>query len=268
MSARPQDAARFHALHQDLLILPNAWDAGSAKLIELAGAKAIATSSAAVACARGYADGHHLPFEKLLATLGEIARVIALPISVDMEGGYSDDVGEVGANVAALIERGAAGINLEDGAGAHGLHLRKIEAARAAAQRVGVELYINARTDVFLKRLVPAEQAVEEAIRRGRRCLEAGASGVFVPFAMKGEDIKALAEGLPAPLNIMGWAGVPDAAALKALGVKRLSAATSIFHASAAAIRSAAAAFLADGDSETLAAGGGDRPDMNALMRS
>lgn len=267
MPARPQDAARFHALHQDFLILPNAWDAGSAKLIELAGAKAIATSSAAVAWARGYADGHHLPFEKLLVTLEEIARLIALPISVDMEGGYSDDVNEVGRNVMALIARGAVGINIEDGAAAHDLHLRKIEAARAAAGRMGVDLYINARTDVFLKKLVPAEQAVEEAIRRGRRCLEAGASGVFVPFAMKGDDIRALAEALPAPLNIMGWAGVPDAAALKALGAKRLSAATSTFHASAAAIRSAAAAFLADGDSEALTARGGERPDMNALMR-
>jgi 2-methylisocitrate lyase-like PEP mutase family enzyme len=267
MPARAQDAARLHDLHQDFLILPNAWDAGSAKLIELAGAEAIATSSAAVAWARGYADGHHLPFGKLLVTLEEIARVISLPISVDMEGGYSDDINEVGRNVMALIERGAVGINIEDGAGAHDLHLRKIEAARAASQRVGVALYINARTDVFLKKLVPAEQVVEEAIRRGRRCLEAGASGVFVPFAMKGEDIKALAEALPAPLNIMGWAGVPNAAGLKALGVKRLSGATSLFHAGAAAIREAAVAFLADGDSEALTALGGERPDMNALMR-
>jgi 2-methylisocitrate lyase-like PEP mutase family enzyme len=267
MPTRPEAATAFRSLHQDFLILPNAWDAGSAKLIELAGAQAIATSSAAVAWAHGYADGHHLPFEKLLETLEEIARVIALPISVDMEGGYSDDLNEVGRNVMALIERGAVGINIEDGSADHEVHLEKIRVARDAAGRKQVDLYINARTDVFLKKLVPAEQAVEEAIRRGRRCLEAGASGVFVPFAMNEDDIKALAAALPGPLNIMGWAGVPNAATLKALGVRRLSAATSVFHAAANALRAASASFLRDGDSDALAARGGERPDMNALMR-
>jgi 2-methylisocitrate lyase-like PEP mutase family enzyme len=122
MTARPQDAATFHALHDDLLTLPNAWDVASAKVMELAGAKAIATTSAGLAWAFGYFDGHQLPFGKLVETIAAIARITALPISADAEGGYSDEPAQVGEHVAALI-------------GAHELHLRKIEATRGASPR-------------------------------------------------------------------------------------------------------------------------------------
>ncbi len=267
MPARPQDAARFHALHQDFLILPNAWDAASAKLTERAGAKAIATSSAAVAWAHGYADGHDLPIDKLVTTVEEIARVIALPITCDAEGGYADDPGQVGENVAALIGAGAVGINLEDGREPHDLHLRKIEAARAAAERAGVNLYINARTDVYLKQLTSAEQALEETIRRGRAFIEAGASGLFAPFAIKPDDIRAIAGAVDLPLNIMAWPGVSDAATLQSLGARRLSAATWMFRAAASAVAEAASAFLRIGDCEALAARARDRTDFDAMMR-
>lgn len=266
MPARPQDAAAFHALHQDFLILPNAWDAASAKLVELAGAQAIATSSAAVAWAHGHADGHHLPIEKLTRTVAEIARITALPITTDAEGGYADDPAAVGDNVAALIDAGAVGINLEDGRDAHELHLRKIEAARRAADRLGVNLYINARTDVFLKQLVPAEQAVGETIRRGQALREVGASGLFAPMLVKLDDVAAIAGAVALPLNVMAWRGVPDAAALKATGVKRLSAATNIFHAAMAGARAATAEFLASGSGDALAARAGAPPQWNELF--
>jgi|CXWL01.1.fsa_nt_gi 2-methylisocitrate lyase-like PEP mutase family enzyme len=267
MPARPNDAAIFHALHEDFLILPNAWDAASAKLTERAGARAIATSSAAVAWAHGFADGHHLPIGKLVATVEEIARVAALPISCDAEGGYADDPKQVGENIAALIGAGAVGINLEDGREPHELHLRKIEAARAAAIRAGVDLYINARTDVFLAKLVPPEQAVAETIQRGRALKDAGASGLFAPFAMASDDIKAIAEAVALPLNIISWAGVPRAAELKRLGARRLSAGTEIARAALTTARMAAEAFLADGDSDALAARIGERINFNALMQ-
>ncbi len=267
MPARPQDAATFHALHRDFLILPNVWDAASAKIVERAGAKAIATSSAAVAWAHGFADGHHLPVAKLVTSVEEIARVVSAPITCDAEGGYADDPKQVGENVAALIGAGAVGINLEDGREPHETHLRKIEAARAAAERAGVNLYINARTDVFIKQLASPEAAAAEAIRRGRACMAAGASGLFVPFALKGDDIKAIAAAVALPLNIMAWKGAPDAAALKALGARRLSAATGLFHAAAASIAAVAADFLRSGDSDALTAAGGERPDWNTLMR-
>jgi 2-methylisocitrate lyase-like PEP mutase family enzyme len=260
-------AQRFHALHRDFLILPNAWDAASAKLIERAGASAVATSSAAVAWAHGYADGHDLPIAKLVPTVEEIARVVAVPITVDAEGGYADEPMPVAENVSALIGAGAVGINLEDGRDPHELHVRKIEAARVAAERAGVDLYINARTDVFLKQLTPPEDAVEETLKRATALRNAGASGLFVPFATKPEDIRAIASGIDLPLNIMAWPGAPSAAVLRSLGARRLSAATWMFRAAATALGQAATAFIRDGDSEALAALAGDRTDYNALMK-
>lgn len=260
-------AEAFQRLHEDFLILPNAWDAVSAKVVERAGAKAIATSSAAVAWAHGYSDGHDLPFDKLLYTVQEIVRVCPLPLSVDAEGGYSDDPAEVGRNVEALIGVGAAGMNLEDGAGAHELHLRKIEAARAAADRAGVQFYINARTDVYLKQLTPPELALGETIRRGKACVEAGASGLFAPFVIKPDEIKAIADAVPAPLNVIAWAGVPKAEELKRLGARRLSAGTKVAGVAFAAARAAAQAFLADGDSDALSARVGEAVNYNAMMK-
>ncbi len=268
MPARPQDAAAFHTLHKDFLVLPNAWDAASAKIVELAGAKAIATSSAAVAWARARADGHHLPIAILVATIEEIARATKLPISADAEGGYSDDPAQVGANIAALVQAGAVGINLEDGREPHELHLRKIAAARAAAVREGVDLFINARTDVYLKKLVPQEQVVAETLRRARAMREAGASGLFAPGVMDAGEIGAIAQGAGMPVNIMARPGVPKLAELRALGVRRLSAATSIFNAAMEGARAAAAAFLTDGDSDALWARVGQPPAYNDLFRS
>lgn len=268
MPARPQDAKAFHSLHQDFLILANAWDAASAKLIERAGASAIATTSAGVAWAHGYADGHHLPVVKLAATVEEIARCVSVPISADAEGGYSDDPAQVGENVAMLIGAGAVGVNLEDGRDEHGRHLRKIEAARAAANRAGVDLFINARTDVYLAKLVPHEQAVDEAIRRGRACREAGANGLFVPFVIKADEIAEIARSVDIPLNVISWPGVPKAAELKRLGVRRLSAGTEIGRAALTAARLAAEAFLAEGDSDDLAQRAGERINFNALFKS
>lgn len=267
MPARTQDAAVFHRLHEDFLILPNVWDAASAKLVERAGAKAIATSSAAVAWAHGYSDGHDLPIAKLTATIEEIARVVRAPVTCDAEGGYADEPKAVAENVRALIGAGAVGINLEDGREPHELHLRKIEAARAAAVEAGVDLYINARTDVFVKQLVPPDEALSETIRRARAFKEAGASGLFVPFAMKPDDIKMIAAAVDLPLNIMAWPGVPDATALKALGARRLSAATWVFRAAASAAAEVAAGFLQTGDSAALSARAGDRTDFDALMK-
>lgn len=252
MPARPDDAAQFHALHRDFLILPNAWDAASALLMQELGAKAIATSSAAVAWAHGYADGHHFPVAKLVDVIGEIVRVVSLPVTCDAEGGYADDPEQAAENVAALIGAGAVGVNLEDGKQPHELHVRKVEAIRSAAERAGVDLFINARTDVFLKQLVPPERAVEETLRRAQAIREAGGSGLFVPAIVKPEDIAAVAEGAQMPLNVMARPGLPPAGELKAHGVRRLSAATGIFNAAMAGAREAAVDFLATGDSESL----------------
>lgn len=262
------NAAAFHDLHKGpaVLRLPNAWDAASARIIESAGAKAIATSSAAVAWAHGYADGHHLPIEKLVATTEEIVRVVAVPVTVDAEGGYADEPAAAAANIVRLIGAGAVGVNLEDGREPHELHLRKIEAARGAAQKAGVDLFINARTDVWLKQLVPADQALEEAIRRGKALKAAGASGLFVPMLLDPEGLAAVVREVGLPVNAMARPGLPKADELARLGVRRLSAATGVAAAAWAAARAAAEAFLESGDSDVLAQKIGAPFNYNALF--
>lgn len=266
MPARPQDAATFHALHKELLILPNAWDAASARVTQDLGAKAIATSSAAVAWAQGFADGHHFPPARLVTVIEDIARVVTVPITCDAEGGYSDDPKQAAENITAIINAGAVGINLEDAKLPHELHLKKIEAIRNAAERAGVNLYINARTDVYLKQLVPAEQALEETLKRAAAIKDAGASGLFVPGVFNAAEIGAIVKGTTLPLNVMARPGVPKQAELKALGVKRISAATSIYAAAMKGAMDAAAAFLATADSDALWATRGTQPDYNKMF--
>jgi len=247
-------AATFHALHQgpDILVLPNAWDAASAALMADAGAKAVATSSAAVAWAHGYADGDVLPVPTLIRALEEIARILPVPLTADIEGGYSDDPGTVADTVRAVIGAGAVGINLEDGRRDPELHARKIEAVREAATRAGVDLFINARTDVYLARLVEPDLARAEA------------SGIFIPFANEAALIGRLATAVALPLNIMSFTGVPAADQLQALGARRLSSATGLFKAAFAALQSATQAYLASGDPGALAAAGTGAPNFNA----
>ena len=270
MTARPVDAALFHALHSgpDVLVLANAWDAGSARLIETLGAKAIATTSAGVAWAHGYADGQHLTVDALVATVREIARVVAIPVSTDIEGGYSDDPAAAGEAVARVIDAGAIGVNIEDGTTAPELLCRKIDAARAAAERTGVKLFINARCDVYLRKLMEGEAALAESIRRGKLYRDAGADGLFLPFAADASVMTAVMSEIKLPFNAIARKGLPSLAELRALGVRRLSAGTGIARAAFEATRAAAAPFLADGDAGSLVDKSGGVSDLNALFKA
>jgi len=254
---------RLHA--EGLLILPNAWDAGSARLIESVGAKALATTSAGVAWSHGYADGNQLPVRLLLATVNEIARLIRVPLSVDLEGGYSDDPAAVGETVAAVIEAGAVGINIEDGPGDPDLLRAKIEQAKNAGVRRGVRLFVNARTDVYL-RGVPTERRVEETLARAELYRTAGADGIFVPGLVDAAEIRAIVEASRVPLNVMALPKLPPAAELEALGVRRLSAGAGIAEVLFAKTASLAAAFLRTADSRALTKGAMSYPEINALM--
>lgn len=258
----------FHALHQgpDILLLANAWDAGSARVVETLGPKALATSSAAVAWSHGYADGHKLPVNVLIATVREIVRGVSLPLTVDIEGGYADDAEGVGETVARIIGAGGIGINIEDGRDAPELLCAKIGAARAAAEKAGVALFINARTDVYLKNLAQGEAALAEAVRRGKLYRDAGADGFFLPGPVDTALFAAVVKEVGLPLNVMSRKGVAPLAELKAAGVRRLSAATAIGRAALHAARAAAAAFLADGDSDALATAAGPSFDYNTLF--
>ena len=219
-------AKQFHDLHipPEFLILPNAWDVGSARVIEAAGAKAIATTSAGVSWALGYPDGNILPVEKLLALVEGITNAINIPLTVDVEGGYTDDPKKIAQNLKPIIEAGAVGINIEDGEGSSSLLAQKIEQVRKAADSAGVKLFINARTDVYLNQLGDPTSWVEEIISRAEVYKAAGADGVFVPGITEAADIKTVADEIELPLNVMARPGLPSAKELAKLGARHLSA--------------------------------------------
>lgn len=254
----------FRELHASgrFLILPNAWDAGSARIIESCGAAAIATTSAAVAWAHGYPDGNALPPRLLARTVEEIARVIKVPLTVDSEGGYSSDPAAVAENVHAFASAGAVGINLEDGRDPVDLHCAKIEAVK---KRVP-DLFVNARIDVILKKLVPREEAIDEIARRAARYREAGCEGIFVPFLTDRDEIRAVVQAIdPLPLNVMALGTLPPAGELRDLGVRRLSAGAGIGRAVIGLTKELATAFLRDGDSAALFQRA-DLSDINSLF--
>jgi 2-methylisocitrate lyase-like PEP mutase family enzyme len=221
-----QHATEFFQLHQQgLLLLPNAWDAGSARIAQSAGAKAVATSSAAVAWAHGFADGHQLPTDLHIHTVRAIVAAVSVPVSVDVEGGYSDEPNAVANFTLAVMQAGAVGINLEDGAQSPELLCEKIKSIH---QRCGDGLFINARTDVYIRNPVSADQRVAEVLRRASQYQAAGASGLFVPKLMLPAEIAAVVAGTPLPVNVMALPGLPVAAQLRDLGVRRVSAGSAI----------------------------------------
>src|SRR6266850_3449607 len=247
-------AGTFHSLHKqdNILILPNAWDAGSAKVIEDAGAKAIATSSAGVAWALGYPDGDVLPPRMLADLTARITDVIRIPLSVDVEGAYTKNPAKVAENLKPIIDAGAVGINIEDGEGTPELLAKKIEKARQAAERSGVDVFINARTDVYLAEIGAPENRVGETIERAARYRDAGADGIFVPGLSEASDIKAIAPEIKMPLNVMAVPDLAPAKELKALGVRRLSSGTGIPQTIWSRVAELAKGFLATGSSKPM----------------
>jgi len=262
------DAVTFRELHAPgkPLRLANAWDAGSARLIERCGAAAIATTSAGMAWARGYPDGDALPPRVLAAAVAEISRVISVPLSVDVEGGYSTDPSGVAETVRAVVDAGAVGINLEDGSRAPDLLVAKIAAARDAAARAGVDLFVNARTDVYLHRLVPAEGAVDESIARAARYRAAGCDGIFVPGVADSAEIRAIAAAVELPLNVLVVTGLPPVAELAHLGVRRISAGSAIDQAALGLVRQAASQFLVEGRYDAMLNRSAQYAELNALF--
>jgi 2-methylisocitrate lyase-like PEP mutase family enzyme len=258
-------AELFRKLHQgpEILVLPNAWDAASAAIMAGAGAKAVGTSSAAIAWAYGYPDGDVLPMDLVVATIAAVVKAAGeVPVTADIEGGFTDDLDELARNIGRVIEAGAVGINLEDGGRDPALHARKVAAVRAQAEKQGAPLFINARTDVYLRGLAEGEAAYDEAVRRAALYAQAGADGIFVPGAGDRALIGRLAAAIERPLNVMGWVGVPKASELQALGVRRLSSATNPFRVAYAAMGRAVEAYLRDGDPDVLARAGEGAPNL------
>lgn len=229
-----QRAQRFRALHdrRRVLLLPNAWDAGSARIFAGLGFDAVATTSAGVAWALGYPDGEGTPLDEVLAVVERIVRVTPLPVTVDFEAGYGDSPEAVAANVRRLIETGAVGINLEDGVRHEYLRdiddaARRVAAARQAADEAGVPIVINARVDNWMVGGDEDEDTrVAEALRRARAYLEAGADCIYPIGVSSPELIGRLCAAIDAPVNVGVRPGLPDMAELGRLGVARVTAAT------------------------------------------
>jgi 2-methylisocitrate lyase-like PEP mutase family enzyme len=263
-------AAAFRALHApgQLLLLPNAWDAASARIAEECGAKAIATSSAAVAWAHGYPDGEKIPKDTLLAMVREIVRVTKHPVTADSESGYSANPDEVADFVVALAKAGAVGINLEDGTDLPTVAVAKLKAIKAAVAREGFDIFVNVRTDVYLKSLVPANSALEETLARGRLYRDAGADGFFVPAVVDTGAMRKIADEIALPLNVLVWKGLAPAAALKDAGVRRVSAGAGISRAAYGAARRAMAEILDVGRYDAMFADAENCPNLNALMEN
>lgn len=267
MRATQPNVRRFRELHEaGTLLLPNAWDAGSARLIEACGAAAIATTSAGLAWSCGYPDGNILPARTLSAAVEAIARVISVPLTVDAEAGYSVEPIEVGARISAVIDAGAVGVNLEDGSAPPAELCAKIEAARGVAARTGIDLFINARTDVYLRQLVPAERMIVEVIERARHYRAAGCDGIFVPGLADARAIAEIVPAISAPLNLMVVRDLPPVSELARLGVRRVSAGSGIAQTAYGAARRSALQFLGEGRYEATFDLAAQYGEMNTLF--
>jgi len=225
-------AIAFRALHRGpkILLLPNAWDVATARIFEDAGFGAIATTSAGIAFTLGYPDGQKISRTEMLARIGRIAKAVKVPVTADVEGGYGDRPEDAARTARDVIEAGAVGMNLEDSTGdsAHplvalSLQLEKVQAVRESALKTGVLLVLNARTDVYLAEVGPAEKRYDETIRRLVAFRDAGADCLFVPGIRDLETIRRLVLDAKCPLNILGGPGSPSALELEKLGVARVS---------------------------------------------
>jgi 2-methylisocitrate lyase-like PEP mutase family enzyme len=258
----------FHGLHQHgLLMLANVADAGGARIVERLGGLAVATSSAAMAWAHGYQDGNQLPLAALDASLQCMARVLGVPLTVDIEGGYSDDLAHVATVIDTVIAAGAVGINIEDGLGPPEALARKIEVAREVAERRGVRLFVNARCDVYLKHLFPAEQRLEQLVQRAALYAEAGADGLFAAGVVDAREIAEVCRGTPLPVNLLLREGLPGRDELQRLGVRRLSAGSSIAEFLYGAMGSLARGFLDSGQLPVDGLKAYTYGELNGLMR-
>jgi 2-methylisocitrate lyase-like PEP mutase family enzyme len=225
-------ARQFLELHRGskILVLPNAWDVASARIFEDAGFPAIGTTSAGVAFSLGYPDGQKIPREEMLAVVRRIAEAVEVPVTADVEAGFGSTPEEVADTARAVISAGAVGMNLEDGVEGKpdfladvNLQKETIRAVLEAGASAGVPFVLNARTDIFLYGIGPAETRLARAIERLNAYHAAEAPALFAPGVKDKETIAALARGLAGPLNILATVGTPPVGELQQLGVARVS---------------------------------------------
>jgi len=240
----------FRELHQreGTFLLPNAWDAASARLVEKAGYPAVITSSAAVCAVLGYTDEEGT-WEELLPLLRAIARSVDVPVSFDVVQGYASTRDELLRHMDDVVAIGGSGVNLEDGTGSPDDHAARVAAVRA---HVGDALVINARVDVFVRKL---EGGAGEAIRRGRMYRDAGADSIFLISLNDEATIARAVREIGAPINILGNPASPPLSRLRELGVRRVSVGSGVFRAQVTATQAILRSLRDDGNFDALKSG-------------
>jgi len=268
-------AEAFRAMHDRsrILVLPNAWDAMSARVIEETGARAIGTTSAGVAFSVGYPDGEAIPRDEMIAAIARIARVVTIPVSADIESGFANDTRELAETIRRAIDAGAVGINLEDQVhdGTRRLYdleiaVERVRAAREAAEATGVPLVINARTDVYLAGVGEPETRFEHAVRRANAYRKAGADCLFVPAVGSRADIERLVPALEGPLNLISIPSLPTIPELERLGVARVSVGGRLTLGAMSGLKKSVTELLTNGTYEPTLEGTIGYPDANRLM--
>ena len=226
------NANLFKSLHHNdkILVLPNIWDPLGAVLLESLGYAAVATASASIALSNGYADGEKISFKELLAILKRITGSVKIPVTADVESGYASNITMLEENIKQLIDAGISGINIEDSAHddskliSSNAQCDKINCIKNTAMKLGVPIFINARTDVYLKENnLSAEEKLAETIRRGNAYKNAGADGFYPIFLKENESMKSIVKEVGLPVNILLLPGIPDFETLHAAGVARVS---------------------------------------------
>lgn len=252
-SIQKEKAEMFLKFHYDpeILVLLNSWDAGSSKLIEACGYKAIATTSMGIAASLGYPDCEVIQLSEVLQIVTGIVNAVQVPVSVDFEAGYGNNVDEILESVKKLIATGVVGLNIEDSIELSPALIdemefcERISAIRALSDSLGFHLVINARTDSFYTSSGSTHEKLAESIRRGNKYREAGADCIFVQPVWEKETIRTLVKEINAPINILSnpsiGAGLPPSVQeLQDMGVARLSLGSSLMKATLALIKKVA----------------------------
>lgn len=268
-----QKAALLKKLHHGpkILVLANAWDVISARIVEEIGFPAVATTSAGVAATLGYPDGQRVSRDEMLEVVGRIARAVEVPVTADMEAGYGTTPDQMAETARALIDAGAVGLNLEDMTGddessqvAIALQVEKIRAIREAS--AGVPLVLNARTDIYLMQIGPPETRWERTVERLGAYAKAGADCVFAPAVKESQTIARLVAAIKAPLNILLMPGGPSLDELERLGVARASIGSGLMRATLGKARSLARAMFERRDDQALYAEAVPYAEVNRLL--
>ncbi len=256
MELQTSKAIQFRQLHRGpaVLILPNAWDVASARIFEDAGYPAIATTSAGIAFSLGYPDGQRIPREEMLARIGRIARAVQVPVTADIESGYGSTPEDAAKTTRELIQAGVVGMNLEDASNRRDqplidlqLGVEKIKAAREAAMQMGVQIVVNARTEIYLLAGGNPDADYSETVRRLTAFRDAGADCVFAPGLKDAETIGRLVKAVGCPLNILAVPGAASIPELAKLGVARVSVGSGPMRATLGLLRRVAEELKASG---------------------